>query len=63
VLQSVAASAPGQPSGRGVQLPSWLCRLQDRHGSAQAVLQQTPFQQWPEAHALSIVQVAVSDLT
>jgi hypothetical protein len=36
------------PAGRGTQLPATM--LQARHGPVQAVLQQTPLAQMPEAH-------------
>src|SRR5205085_9214180 len=56
--QSVPTSVPGQPSGRGQQVPSWFGRLQLVHGSVQAVLQQAPLAQNPEAHSALAMHVA-----
>jgi hypothetical protein len=52
--------AQSVPTGAGEQVPSRSGWLQLAQGPAQAVLQQTPFAQWPLAHSLSAMQVAVS---
>jgi hypothetical protein len=48
----VAASAPGQRSGRGQQIPWWPATSQDTQFPLQAVLQQTPSAQKPEAQSV-----------
>ena len=50
-FQSLPASPPGHPAGRGEQRPSRRGSLQDMHGSVQAVWQHTPFEQKVEAHS------------
>lgn len=41
------------PADTGEQVPRKPTRLHDRHAPPQAVLQQTPSAQWPEAHSTS----------
>jgi hypothetical protein len=46
------------PSERGVQVPGWPTKLHERHAPEQAVLQQTPSAQCPDAHSRLCSQVA-----
>ena len=50
------ASAPGQRSGRGQQVPWWPATSQDMQFPLQAVSQQKPSAQKPEAHCVFWVQ-------